>query len=278
MRILITGGGGFIGGHTAEYHLRRGDDVIVIDNFNDYYHPYVKYQTIRLLRSIEKNENKAGRLHVYDVDITHYANMNEVFQIHKPHVICHLAAQAGVLNSVENPLFNVDSNVKGTVCILELCHVHNINRVVIASSSSVYGRESSLPFTENDRCETPMSPYGACKRACELLAYAYHHLYRINITVLRFFTVYGPRCRPDMACLKFIQCIHTHTHLVVYGDGSARRGYTYVSDAVCGIASAIDRSDRHPYLIVNIGGATSHTVSELIECIQNSMGVAANKI
>lgn len=272
MRVLVTGGAGFIGGHTAQRLLRRGDDVAVVDNLNHYYDVAIKKNCLDILR--ETAAESTGKLHIYEVDITDKAKLKTVFEEFKPQRVCHLAAQAGVRYSIENLDENVSINVTGTTNVFELCHKYGVENVAAASSSSVYGKSSKAPFSEDQTCDKPVSPYAATKRADELFGHTFHHLYKLNITMLRFFTVYGPRGRPDMAAFKFIDCIHHGKPIDKYGDGSAIREFTYIDDIVDGVIASIDRI--HPWLIVNLGGGATHSLNELISTIEKHMKTNAN--
>ena len=200
MKILVTGGAGFIGFHVAKALLERGDNVTIIDNLNDYY-------DVRLKEARIKELGKHDNLEIIKADISDYNIINNIFKKHKFNKICHLAAQAGVRYSLENPLEYEKSNVLGTMVMLEMARKHNIKDFVFASSSSVYGNNKKIPFSEDDNVDNPVSLYAATKKSNELLAYTYHHLYGLNCTGLRFFTVYGPWGRPDMAYFKFTKAI-----------------------------------------------------------------------
>ena len=208
MRILVTGAAGFIGSHTCEQLMKRGDSVVAVDVINDYYDINTKNQTISELKLLAQQLEADFVFHKVD-----FRNQDDIKQIlddtsHPIDKICHLGAQAGVRYSVENVEEVIDINIMGTVTILEAARKRGIKDLVIASSSSVYGQDSTSPFTENARCYRPISPYAASKKACELFGHTYYHLYKFNIIMLRFFSVYGPRGRPDMACLKFIDKIY----------------------------------------------------------------------
>merc|ERR1711953_717869 len=191
----------------------------------------------------------------------------------KPDVVCHLAAQAGVRYSIEHLDSNIKTNIVGTINIFQLSRDFGVKNIVAASSSSVYGKESTAPFSEDQRCDTPISPYAATKRSCELFGYTFNHLYQLNITMLRFFTVYGPRGRPDMAAFKFINNIYNEKPIDKYGDGSAIREFTYIDDIVAGVIAAIDRV--HPWLVVNLGGGSTNTLNELIATVEKYVGKQA---
>lgn len=281
MRILLTGGAGFIGGHVAEKLIQRGDQVIVCDNLNDYYDTSVKKETLRLLQKTAKVACKdAGEcgssfcIHV--VDLTDQGETYKIFRLHgKIDKVLHLAAQAGVRHSLLNPTDVVRSNVIATVCLLELCQRMGVRDFIYASSSSVYGEANDPPFSEGQPVRKPISQYAASKSACELFAYTYHHLYGMQTTGLRFFTVYGPRGRPDMACLKFIMKMDRGEPIDKYGDGSAIREFTYVDDIVSGVVAAVDRELVPDCLVVNLGGGSTHTLNDLIASIESHLGRSA---
>jgi UDP-glucuronate 4-epimerase len=200
-KVLVTGGAGFIGSNVAEKLLARGDDVVIVDEMNDYYDVKIKETNLRLLREAYPDE---GRLSIYKGDICDEELMTNIFEKEQPKWVCHMAARAGVRPSIQDPFVYIHSNIKGTTQLMELSHRFGIENFVFASSSSVYGGSSSCYFSEDENVDNPVSPYAASKKACELLAYTYHHLYQLHVSGLRFFTVYGPRGRPDMAPFKFI--------------------------------------------------------------------------
>lgn len=262
-KILLTGGAGFIGSHVAQALLNRGDDVVIIDNMNDGYSLAIKNRNIEII----KKSDVLNKLRIYIDDICDVEAMESIFNVEKPDVVCHLAARAGVRTSIENPYEFIRSNSLGTVVMLEMAHKFNVRHVVCASSSSVYGDRLTGLFSEQDSCDKQSSPYGATKRMSELLAYVYHHLYGISITNLRFFTVYGPRGRVDMAPFIFMDAIHNDKVITVYGDGSAIRDFTYVDDIVDGIIKAIDNSAG--YQILNLGRGQAIILSDFIAIMEN---------
>lgn len=270
--VLITGAAGFVGGHTAQRLLRRGDDVIAVDNLNGYYDNSIKFSCLDILRKTAE-EPGSGKLSIHILDICDKGNLTKIFKDEKPDHVCHLAAQAGVRYSIEHIDSNIATNIVGTINIFENCRDFGVKNVVAASSSSVYGKDSTAPFSEDQRCDTPISPYAATKRCCELFGHTFHHLYKLNITMLRFFTVYGPRGRPDMAAFKFINCIYHDKPIDKYGDGSAVREFTYIDDIVNGVINSIDRI--HPWLVVNLGGGSTNTLNELIATIEKHLGKQA---
>lgn len=245
--------------------------MIVVDIMSSYYDVEIKKQCLKILQECAKTS--AGKLSVHHVDIVDKAALRAIFEKERPDTICHLAAQAGVRYSIENLDENIAINITGTTNILECAREFQVKNVVCASSSSVYGDTSKAPFSEDQWCGKPISPYAATKRACELFAYTYHHLYKLNVTMLRFFTVYGPRGRPDMACYKFIDRITKGQSIDKYGDGSAIREFTYIDDIVDGVIAALDTVS--PFEIVNLGGGKTGTLNELIATIEKHLGLKA---
>jgi len=266
MNILVTGGAGFIGFHVAKALLERGDNVTIIDNFNDYYDVKLKEARIKEL---------GNNIEVIKADISDNNTMDIIFKKHKFSKICHLAAQAGVRYSLENPLEFEKSNMLGTMVMLEMARKYNIGDFVFASSSSVYGNNKKIPFSEEDNVDNPVSLYAATKKSNELLAYTYHYLYKINCTGLRFFTVYGPWGRPDMAYFKFTKAILEDKPIDIYNNENMKRDFTYISDITDGIIAAID--NPFPYEIINLGNNKTITLSYFIECIENALKKKAKK-
>jgi len=262
-RVLVTGGAGFIGSHVTEFLLRRGDNVVIVDEMNDYYDVNMKERNLEHLRRICPDQD---RLSIYKGDICDATFMQMIFETEKPEWVCHMAARAGVRPSIQDPFVYIHSNIKGTTQLMELSHRFNVKNFVFASSSSVYGGSRSTYFSEEENVDNPVSPYAASKKACELLAYTYHHLYNLNISALRFFTVYGPRGRPDMAPFKFIDRVSRGVEIQQFGDGSSSRDYTYISDIVDGIVRAIDRP--HKYQVFNLGKGSGTSLKEFIHLVQ----------
>ena len=257
-KVLVTGGAGFIGSHVADYLLARGDDVVIVDEMNDYYDNRIKEGNLKLL--LGKYGSK--RVVVYKGDICDEPFMLNVFETTKPEWVCHMAARAGVRPSIQDPFIYIHSNIKATTHLMELSHKFGVQNFVFASSSSVYGGSKSTFFSEDEAVDNPVSPYAATKKACELLTYTYHHLYRLNVTDLRFFTVYyGPRGRPDMAPFKFIDRVSRGVEIQQFGDGSSSRDYTYIDDIVVGIVRSIDRP--HGYQIFNLGKGAGTSLKEI---------------
>ena len=263
MNVLVTGGAGFIGSHVAERLLRDGHDVCVVDEVNDYYAPALKEENIEILRA-------AGPVKFHRADICDERKMERIFSTRTPEIVIHLAARAGVRPSLEQPLLYEHVNVRGTLVLLELCRKMNIGNFIFASSSSVYGAANRVPFSEDDRVDRPISPYAATKVAGEKLCYTYSHLYGIRIACLRFFTVYGPRQRPDLAIRKFTDMISSGETIPVYGDGSSRRDYTFIEDIAEGVLAAM----RHPapYDIFNLGNSSPVDLVTLIQTIEEAVG------
>lgn len=268
-KVLVTGGAGFIGSHVADYLLERGDDVVIVDEVNDYYDVRIKEENLRLLQE----KFSEDRLVIYRCDICDHDKMEKIFEKERPGWICHMAARAGVRPSINDPFVYIHSNIRGTTHLMELSHKYGIHNFVFASSSSVYGGSKSTYFSEDEIVDNPVSPYAASKKACELLAYTYHHLYQLNVTGLRFFTVYGPRGRPDMAPFKFIDRVSRGLELQQFGDGSSSRDYTYIDDIVEGVVRSIDRP--HKYEVFNLGKGDGTSLSEFIQLVQKYVGKKA---
>jgi UDP-glucuronate 4-epimerase len=265
-KVLVTGGAGFIGSHVANHLLARGDDVVIIDEVNDYYDTNIKEANLKLLRS----KYSADRLSIYKGDICDEELMNRIFEEERPEWVCHMAARAGVRPSIQDPFVYIHSNIKGTTQLMELSARYGIKNFVFASSSSVYGGSKSTYFSEDEVVDNPVSPYAATKKACELLSYTYHHLYNLNVSALRFFTVYGPRGRPDMAPFKFIDRVSRGMEIQQFGDGSSSRDYTYIDDIVDGVVRSIDRP--YPYQIFNLGKGSGTSLKEFIDLVEKHTG------
>jgi UDP-glucuronate 4-epimerase len=261
--VLVTGGAGFIGSHLTARLLQDGDRVTGLDLFDDFYAPELKQANVEpFLR------HRSYRL--VKGDIRDEQLLQELFSRGRFEVVVHLAARAGVRPSLEMPLLYQDVNVRGTAAVLEAARRHQVRRVVFGSSSSVYGNNRKVPFAEDDPVEHPISPYAASKRAGELLAYSFHHLYGMDIPCLRFFTVYGPAQRPEMAIHKFTRAIEEGRPVTMFGDGSMRRDFTYVDDIIDGVVAAMERA--RGYRIYNLGESQTVTVAELIERIGEALG------
>ncbi len=266
MKVLVTGGAGFIGSHFCEYLLDREHEVVALDNFNDYYDPGIKRRNV---------ESFAGRkgAEVVEGDILDADLLERLFSQHRFDAVVHLAARAGVRPSLQQPKLYERVNVQGTIEILEQAQKHGVKKIVVASSSSVYGNNKKVPFSESDSVDHPISPYAATKKACELISYTYHHLYDLDITCLRFFTVYGPRQRPDMAIHKFTALIARGEPIPMYGDGSTQRDYTYITDILDGVYKSLLHCDG--YHIYNLGESRTIRLRDLIQLIEEAYGKKA---
>jgi UDP-glucuronate 4-epimerase len=263
---LVTGGAGFIGSHLVDHLLERGDEVVCLDEFNDFYDPALKRRNTERHREYQ-------RFHLVEGDIRDIELVSGLFNRFDVRKVVHLAARAGVRPSLEQPLLYEDVNVRGTIHLLDLARDRKVEQFVFASSSSVYGGNTKTPFQEDDRISRTVSPYAATKYAGELMCYTYHHLYRIPTTCLRFFTVYGPRQRPEMAIHKFTRLIYENKPIPFFGDGQTQRDYTYIDDIIQGVVAAID----HPFdfEVFNLGEAFCVTLGELVRSIEKVSGRTA---
>jgi UDP-glucuronate 4-epimerase len=261
--IVVTGGAGFIGSHLCEALLRRGDRVVAIDNLNSFYDPSIKRRNLAGLSAFPG-------FSLLENDIRDRVAMSAQIAKIRPDVIVHLAAMAGVRPSIEDPALYADVNVMGTVALLDAAVAAKVPKFVFASSSSVYGNNEKVPFSEDDRVDEPISPYAATKKAGELIAHTYAHVFGLSITCLRFFTVYGPRQRPEMAIHKFARLILDGRAVPVFGDGSMRRDFTYIDDIVDGILRTLE--GRAPYKIYNLGESRTVSLSELIAALESALG------
>tara|TARA_Y100000748_G_C15502772_1_gene490752 strand:- start:5605 stop:6612 length:1008 start_codon:yes stop_codon:yes gene_type:complete len=286
MKILVTGSAGFIGSALSLRLLERGDEVIGIDNHNDYYDPTLK--EARLARQKDHDNYRHIRMNIEDGDA-----IDSLFKKNQFQGVVNLAAQAGVRYSIENPLAYVNTNIVGFAHILEGCRHNNVEHLVYASSSSVYGANTSMPFSIHDNVDHPLSLYAASKKANELMAHTYSHLYNLSTTGLRFFTVYGPWGRPDMALFKFTKSILEGKKISVYNFGNHKRDFTYVDDIVEGLIRVLDRpaisnskwsgeepdpgSSAAPWRVYNIGNNSPIELLDYIEAIEDSLGIKANK-
>ena len=289
MTILVTGAAGFIGSFTAKALLSRGENVIGIDNLNDYYDVSLKHARLDSLR--DHAEQSKGAFHFHEIDIAESEPVNAVFAEHKPKHVINLAAQAGVRYSLINPNAYVQSNITGFTNILEACRHNDVEHLVYASTSSVYGANTNMPFSENHNVDHPLQFYAATKRANELMAHSYSHLFGLPTTGLRFFTVYGPWGRPDMALFLFTKNILAGKPINVFNNGNHSRDFTYIDDIVEGIVRVISRpaspdldwssddpntaSSSAPYRIFNIGNNAPIILNEYIEAIEASLGISA---
>ena len=277
MRVLVTGAAGFIGSHLCQRLVRRGDDVVGLDNFDAFYDRATKLRNLDGVRAsvTPATAASAGTFTFEDGDIREPADLTRAFALARPQVVIHLAALAGVRPSIQDPSRYADVNVTGTQRVVAACAANSVTRLAFASSSSVYGLDSSVPFTETDPCLHPVSPYAATKRAGELLCFTAHHLTGLGVTNLRFFTVYGPRQRPDLAIHKFTRCIAEGRPIELFGDGTTSRDYTFIDDIVDGCVAAIDQLAADPrglYRIYNLGGSQTTTLRELVDLISGALG------
>jgi UDP-glucuronate 4-epimerase len=263
--LLITGAAGFIGSHLAAALLGRGERVVSLDNLNDFYDPEIKRRNLATLSS-ERFTSVEG-------DIRDRDTVRRVFEEHEVEAVVHLAAMAGVRPSLERPVLYAEVNVTGTAILLEEVAARGIDRFVFASSSSVYGERKDPPFRESDRVDRPVSPYAATKKAGEVLAHSFHHATGTSITCLRYFTVYGPRQRPEMAIHKFARLILDGSPIPMFGDGSSARDYTFIDDIVDGTVRALDRCEG--YRIYNLGGSRTTTLRQLVEMLSGALGETA---
>ncbi|MBM4308019.1 MAG: NAD-dependent epimerase/dehydratase family protein [Deltaproteobacteria bacterium] len=266
--ILVTGGAGFIGSHLCERLLKEGHSVVCLDNFDSYYDPSIK------IRNVEQISKKfPGLFTVVTGDIRNRDHLTEAFKKNRIHAVFHLAARAGVRPSIADPLLYEDVNLKGTVTLLEVCKAFDIKDFIFTSSSSVYGENQRVPFSETDLDIQPISPYGATKRAGELLCYSYHHLFGMNVACLRIFTAYGPRQRPEMAIHKFTSLMDQGKEITMFGDGSSKRDYTYIDDLIDGMMAVLQR--HKGYEIYNLGESQTTSLKELIGMIESTLGKKA---
>jgi len=263
--ILITGGAGFIGSHLVDRLMREGDSqVTIVDDFNDFYAPSIKRENIRT-----HLENQKFKL--VEADIRDRHALERIFSETDFDCLVHLAARAGVRPSLKEPQLYVETNVNGTLNLLELARKRSVRQFIFGSSSSVYGINAKVPFSEDDPVFNPISPYAATKAAAELLCHTYAHLYDLRIVCLRFFTVYGARQRPDLAIHKFAKLISEGKPIPVFGDGTTRRDYTYIDDVIAGVRAAIDY-DASKYEIINLGESRTVELRELISILENALG------
>ena len=266
LRVLVSGGAGFIGGHLVGSLLDRGDEVSIVDNFDPFYPERIKRRALGPLLT------RGARL--FETDIRDEEGVKAAFAAARPEAVVHLAALAGVRPSLVDPQRYMDVNVRGTANLLEAARAAGVRRFVFGSSSSVYGARTQAPFRETDRTDSPLSPYAASKAAGELLARTFHNLYGLEVVSLRFFTVYGPRQRPDLAIHKFARRMLAGQSLPFFGDGETRRDYTWVDDILAGVRAAIDKPGLKDE-VVNLGGAKTTSLKDLIALLEDSLGVKA---
>ena len=292
MKVLVTGAAGFIGSHLSERLLHNGWEVVGVDNFDNFYDPQIKRQNVA---GCLKNRN----FQLIEADIRDRDAMDKAAG-NGAEIIVHLAAMAGVQPSIAQPLLYADVNINGTMVLLEAAKKHNVRKFIFGSSSSVYGNNKKVPFSENDNVDFPISPYAATKKAGELICHTYHHLYGIFTTCLRLFTVYGPRQRPDLAIHKFARLIEQGKPIPIYGDGSMMRDFTYIDDIIDGIVAAINRLTSHKsrlsavasakaeatpapsavegsdeFNIYNLGNASPISVNDLVAKLEKALGKKA---
>lgn len=271
MKYFITGVAGFIGSSLAERLLNEGHEVVGIDNFCDFYDPKIKENNVKLL-----NENVSFKL--YRADIRDKAGIEKIFSENRIDVVVHLAAMAGVRPSIENPVLYQEVNCVGTQNILETMKKYNVLKLVMASSSSVYGNCKEVPFKENMVVDFAISPYAATKKANEVMTHVYHKLFNMNVIMLRFFTVYGPKQRPDLAINKFTRLMLEEKSIPMFGDGSTSRDYTYITDIVDGIVRSTDYvlNNNDVYEILNLGNSSPVSLIEMIQTIGKAVGIVPN--
>ena len=293
MKILVTGAAGFIGFHLCERLLQENHEVVGLDNINDYYQVSLKYDRLKELGIIQteaqkfNNQSASTRYESFTFFRTHLEDrefLANLFKKEKFDIVCNLAAQAGVRYSLENPYAYVDSNVVGFINILECCRHNDIKHLLYASSSSVYGENEKTPFSVLDNVDKPISLYAATKKSNELMAYTYSHLFNIPTTGLRFFTVYGPWGRPDMALFLFTKAIDNGESIKVFNEGNMSRDFTYIDDIINGILIVLNNSPKFqvndsqaPYRLSNIGNGNPESLMDFVEAIENSLGKKAKK-
>jgi len=276
--ILVTGGAGFIGSHLTEALLKSGHKVVVLDNFNDFYNPEIKRGNLKAIKTqIAKLGIPKDQIQVIEGDIRNAEQMDKLFAAYPIQLVVHLAAMAGVRPSISAPLIYNDVNINGTLNLLEMCKKYGVKKFVFASSSSVYGNNKKVPFAETDYVDHPVSPYAATKRAGELLCHTYHHLYGMDIACLRFFTVYGPGQRPDLAIHKFTKLIFNDEEIPFYGDGTTERDYTYIDDIIDGVVKTINwvQAGHGRYEIFNLGESRTISLKEMVATLEKVIGKKA---
>jgi UDP-glucuronate 4-epimerase len=276
--ILVTGGAGFIGSHLCKALMRDKHRVIILDNFNDFYEVSIKKRNIEELKEMMLDEDlEFNALSVVTGDIRDMKTLSRLFEFENIDIVVHLAAMAGVRPSIENPVLYNDVNINGTLNLLEMCKNNKVDKFVFASSSSVYGNNEKVPFSETDNVDYPISPYAATKKAGELLCHTYHKLYDMDMACLRFFTVYGPGQRPDLAIHKFTKLIMEDKEVPFFGDGSTQRDYTYIDDIIDGVTKAMTWvcSGKGKYEIFNLGESNTITLKHMVETLEEAIGKKA---
>lgn len=294
MNYLVTGGSGFIGSHLVEYLLKSGHSVINIDNFDDFYDYQIKVKNT--LESVRKNpeftfhnkaldiqklifETSSKNYQLYYQDIRDLDGLEKIFEKHRIDMVIHLAALAGVGPSIDRALEYEEVNVKGTMNLWELCKKFEVRKFICASSSSVYGEQKNIPFSETDFVDQPISPYAATKKCTEILGHVYHHLNQIDMVHLRFFTVYGPRQRPDLAIHKFTKLITNHKQIPFFGDGSTSRDYTFIDDIIHGVVKTMQYLENHDgvYEIINLGEGEVISLEEMVSTLETCLEKKSSK-
>lgn len=271
MKVLLTGCAGFIGMHVTKILLERGDEVVGLDNLNDYYNPHLKLARLEQLKP-------HANFKFIEIDIAERASIEEVFSKERPKKVINLAAQAGVRYSIENPHAYIQSNLVGFANILEGCRHHGVQHLVYASSSSVYGGNTKMPFSVGDQVDNPVSLYAATKKSNELMAHTYSHLYGLMTTGLRYFTVYGPWGRPDMSPWLFTSAILENRPIKIFNHGKMQRDFTYIDDIAKGTVLTLDRPLEERYKVYNIGNHQPIELMTFIETLENCLKLTANKI
>lgn len=286
MKVLVTGAAGFIGYHLCERLLGEGYEVVGLDAINDYYDPQLKFDRLKELGISQNdasvwNNSVQSSLHTnfsfYRLEIQDRKRLPLLFEKSQFDIVCNLAAQAGVRYSIENPEMYIDSNIVGFLNILECCRNYNVKKILYASSSSVYGNSTDVPFKESQSVDTPISVYAATKKSNELLAYTYNHLFGIKCVGLRFFTVYGPWCRPDMAMFLFTEAILKGECIKIFNNGDLSRDFTYISDIIDGVFTAIEKIDAIDKSIYNIGNSEPVRLLDFIKAIEKELKIEAKK-
>lgn len=272
---LVTGGAGFIGSTLCERLIKLGNKVIVIDNFCDFYNPELKRMNVEELKQFVNNNTNYNDIKIYECDIRDKEGLNRIFGENKIDIVIHLAAMAGVRPSIENSVLYQEVNCIGTQNLLEAMRIYGVSNLVMASSSSVYGNCKETPFKEDMIVDYAISPYAATKKANEVMTHVYHSLYNMNVIMLRLFTVYGPKQRPDLAINKFTKCMLNGEAVTVYGDGTTARDYTYVDDIVDGFISACNYVSENSdiYEIINLGNSSPVCLKDMIQTIGKVLGV-----
>ncbi len=270
MNILVTGAAGFIGAHVSKALLAAGHDIVGLDNLNDYYDVQLKHDRLKWF-------DDAPSFTFLKQDLVDRDDMEQLFATHQFDVVINLAAQAGVRYSIDHPHAYADSNLVGFLNVLEGCRQGNVKHLLFASSSSVYGENKKVPFAVEDRVDNPISLYAATKKSNELMAHAYAHLYDFKVTGLRFFTVYGPWGRPDMAYFKFTKAIAENQSIDVYNHGKMQRDFTYIDDVVEAVTRLTEQAPKYDYKIYNIGNHSPETLEDFIAAIEQTMGKKAEK-